>query len=97
MGVLAAQHGDYLTGRIPGLTLPPVRPAACVYTCSPDSDFEMGSHQGMERITVVTACSGDGFKLSAAVGENAVRLISEGPAAACAAVDPRRLVESQRT
>jgi sarcosine oxidase len=45
----------------------------------------------MERITVVSACSGHGFKHSAAVGEHAVRLITEGPAAAIPAFDPRRL------
>jgi sarcosine oxidase len=45
----------------------------------------------MERITVVSACSGHGFKHSAAVGEYAVRLITEGPAAAIPAFDPRRL------
>jgi sarcosine oxidase len=45
----------------------------------------------MERITVVSACSGHGFKHSAAVGEHAVRLITEGPAAPIPAFDPRRL------
>lgn len=71
--------------------LPPARSAACVYTCSPDADFVIGPLDGMERITVVSACSGHGFKHSAAVGEHAVRLITEGPAAAIPAFDPRRL------
>lgn len=87
----AEMHRDHLVGRIPGLTLPQVRSAACLYTCAPDADFVIGPVDGMERITVVSACSGHGFKHSAAVGEHAVRLITEGPAAAIPAFDPRRL------
>lgn len=93
----AEMHRDHLAGRIPGLTLPPVRSAACLYTCAPDADFVIGPRDGSERITVVSACSGHGFKHSAAVGEHAVRLITKGPAAAIAAFDPRRLAGSQLT
>ncbi|GAA0764320.1 sarcosine oxidase [Erythromicrobium ramosum] len=96
-GEAAEMHRDHLAGRIPGLTLPPVRSAACLYTCAPDADFVIGPLDGTERITVVSACSGHGFKHSAAVGEHAVRLIIEGPAAAIAAFDPRRLAGSQLT
>ena len=96
-GEAAEMHRDHLAGRIPGLTLPPVRSAACLYTCAPDADFVIGPRDGSERITVVSACSGHGFKHSAAVGEHAVRLITEGPAAAIAAFDPRRLAGSQLT
>lgn len=87
----AEMHRDHLAGRMPGLQPPPVRSAACLYTCSPDSDFVIGPLDGMERITVVSACSGHGFKHSAAVGEHAMRLISKGPAAAISAFDPQRL------
>lgn len=96
-GEAAEMHRDHLAGRIPGLTLPPVRSAACLYTCAPDADFVIGPRDGSERITVVSACSGHGFKHSAAVGEHAVRLITEGPSAAIAAFDPRRLAGSQLT
>jgi len=94
-GEAEEMHRDHLAGRIPGLTLPPVRSAACVYTCSPDADFLIGPLDGTERITVVSACSGHGFKHSAAVGEHAVRLIKEGLDAAIPAFDPRRLAGSQ--
>lgn len=87
----AALHRDHLGGRLPGITLPPVRSAACLYTCSPDADFVIGPMHENSRITMVSACSGHGFKHSAAVGEHAVRLIVEGPAVAIPAFDPRRL------
>lgn len=93
----AEMHRDHLAERIPGLTLPPVRSAACLYTCAPDADFVIGPLDGTERITVVSACSGHGFKHSAAVGEHAMRLITEGPAAAIPAFDPRRLAGSKLT
>lgn len=96
-GEAAEMHRDHLAGRISGLSLPPVRSAACLYTCAPDADFVIGPRDGSERITVVSACSGHGFKHSAAVGEHAVRLITKGPAAAIAAFDPRRLAGSQLT
>lgn len=84
-------HRDHIAGRIPGLALPAVRSAACLYTCAPDADFVIGPLDDNERITVVSACSGHGFKHSAAVGEHAVRLITQGPAAAIPLFDTRRL------
>ena len=90
----AVMHRDHLAGWIPGLTLPTVRSAACLYTCAPDADFVIEPLDGTQRITVVSACSGHGFKHSAAVGEHAVRLILNGPCAAIPAFDPRRLAES---
>lgn len=86
----AEMYRDHIAGRIPGLCLPPVRSAACLYTCAPDADFVVGQTDGAQRITVVSACSGHGFKHSAALGEHAVRLIMEGRSAAIPAFDPRR-------
>ncbi len=45
---------------------------------------------------IMSACSGHGFKHSAAVGEHTVRLILDGPSAAIPAFDPRRLAASLR-
>ncbi len=87
----AVMHRDHIAGRIPGLVLPAVRSAACLYTCAPDADFVIGPLDDSEHITVVSACSGHGFKHSAVVGEHAVRLITEGHAAAISAFDPARL------
>jgi sarcosine oxidase len=90
----AKMHRDHLAGRLPGLALPPLRSAACLYTCSPDADFVIGFPDERQRITLASACSGHGFKHSAAVGEHAVRLIVEGNSAAIPAFDPRRLSTS---
>ena len=84
-------HRDHLAGRIPDPVLPAERSAARIYACTPDANFVIGPLEGMERVTLVSACSGHGFKHSAAVGEYATRLIAEGPAAAIATFDPRRL------
>lgn len=96
-GEAQEMHRDHIAGRIPGLGLTPLRSAACLYTCSPDADFVIGPSDEAQRITVVSACSGHGFKHSAAVGEHAVRLVTQGPASAIPAFDPRRLTESLRT
>jgi sarcosine oxidase len=92
----AMMHRDHIAGRIPGLALTAVRSAACLYTCAPDADFVIGRLDDSERITVVSACSGHGFKHSAAVGEHAVRLITQGPDAAIPLFDPRRLAGGPR-
>lgn len=88
-------HRDHLSARIPDLAPPPVRLAACLCTCAPDADSVIRLRDGPQRITVASACSGRGFKHSAAVGEQAVRLITEGPAAAVPAFDPLRLAAGQ--
>lgn len=46
-----------------------LRAATCLYTSTPDARFRAGRHPAMDRVTVVSACSGHGFKHSAAVGE----------------------------
>lgn len=85
-----ALHRDHLTGRLNGLLPRPVRSAACVYTCSPDADFLVGPLPGRPHVTVLSACSGHGFKHSAALGEHAVTLVQQGPSAAIAAFAPDR-------
>lgn len=49
-----------------------LRSATCLYTSIRDSRFWIGPHPEMEQVTVVSACSGHGFKHAAAVGEAAV-------------------------
>jgi sarcosine oxidase len=59
----------HVAGRIAGVVPRAVRSQGCVYTTSPDHDFAMGRVGGAGRIVVVSACSGHGFKHSAAIGE----------------------------
>lgn len=49
-----------------------LRGATCLYTSTPDFNFWAGPHPQMEMVTVVSACSGHGFKHAAAVGEAVV-------------------------
>ncbi|GJD49792.1 Monomeric sarcosine oxidase [Methylobacterium crusticola] len=46
-----------------------IQSAACLYTTSTDSGFLIDQHPEYPRITVVSACSGHGFKHSAGLGE----------------------------
>jgi sarcosine oxidase len=43
--------------------------AVCLYTNTPDEHFVIDSPSGMPQVTVVSACSGHGFKFSSAIGE----------------------------
>jgi sarcosine oxidase len=49
-----------------------LRGATCLYTSTPDFNFWIGPHPQIENVTVVSACSGHGFKHAAAVGEAVV-------------------------
>jgi sarcosine oxidase len=68
-GESAAMHARYVAGRLPGLLPTAVRATACLYTSTADSSFSIGRHPGDETLLVVSACSGHGFKHSAAIGE----------------------------
>ena len=62
-------HARHVAGRIEGLPPAWLRSAACVYTSAPESRFIIGPDPDRERVIVVSACSGHGFKHSAAIGE----------------------------
>jgi len=57
----------HVTGRLRGLRPGAVRSARCLYTVAPDGDFVIDRLDS--GIIVASACSGHGFKHSAAVGE----------------------------
>jgi len=48
---------------------PPVRTVKCAYTVTPDGHFLVDRHPDFPNVLVASACSGHGFKHSAAVGE----------------------------
>lgn len=64
----AALHARSLATRLDGIGPVAARSAACLYTVTPDSGFIIDTHPAMDRVTVVSACSGHGFKHSAAIG-----------------------------
>ncbi|WP_223488981.1 N-methyl-L-tryptophan oxidase [Pseudomonas sp. A-RE-19] len=56
-------------GKITGVTSRVVKSAVCPYTVTPDSNFIIDEHPTLKNTLVVSACSGHGFKHSAALGE----------------------------
>ncbi|CAM3869973.1 Monomeric sarcosine oxidase [Pseudomonas reidholzensis] len=56
-------------GRIAGVTGKVLKSAVCAYTVTPDRHFIIDNHPTLQHTLVVSACSGHGFKHSAALGE----------------------------
>jgi sarcosine oxidase len=65
----AALFESHVRGRLRGIDAATVRTAACLYTCRAEGRFLVDRHPSLEHATVVSACSGHGFKHSAALGE----------------------------
>jgi sarcosine oxidase len=55
-----------------------VRTVVCKYTVTPDFHFVIDHAPSTERVWFASACSGHGFKHSAAVGEALAELVSDG-------------------
>ena len=75
---IAALHRDYVSAFLPGLSGDCIRSAACLYTCTEDSHFIVDRLPDDPRVTVVSACSGHGFKHSPAIGEAIAELTTQG-------------------
>ena len=54
---------------LPGLGPARVKAAVCLYTVTPDFHFVIDRHPRVPEATIVSPCSGHGFKHSAAIGE----------------------------
>ena len=65
----AAMFETHIRGRLQGLQPATVHDATCLYTSLPEGRFVVDRHPAFEGVTVVSACSGHGFKHSAALGE----------------------------
>ncbi|WP_407658666.1 FAD-dependent oxidoreductase [Methylobacterium planeticum] len=50
--------------------------AACLYIVTPDRGFLTDRHPEQDRVHVVSACSGHGFKHSAGIGEAVAGLLA---------------------
>jgi sarcosine oxidase len=73
-----AFHRHFVAGRLAGVTPRLIRSKSCVYTSTADGRFIIDTHPRMDRVTVISACSGHGFKHSAAIGE----LVAQGASGA---------------
>jgi len=76
-----AMYDTHVAGRLRGLRPVAARAVTCLYTVTPDSHFLIDRHPESERILVVSPCSGHGFKHSAAIGEAAAQMTTEGRSA----------------
>jgi sarcosine oxidase len=59
---------------LPGIASRWSKGAVCFYTNAPDHRWLVGPLPGVDGVTVVSACSGHGFKASSAIGEGAAAL-----------------------
>ena len=66
-GLAEDVYRRHVTGRLHGLRPAAVKSARCLYTMAPDGDFVIDRLDN--GVIVASACSGHGFKHSAAIGE----------------------------
>jgi len=66
---VAAMFRAHVAGKIAGVTAERAKASVCTYTVTPDYGFIIDDHPRLNNVTVVSACSGHGFKHSAAIGE----------------------------
>ncbi len=71
-------HRTLIAGAIPGVGARCLRSETCLYTVTPDAGFVIDRHPDMDNIVLVSACSGHGFKHSAAIGEALAQWLIEG-------------------
>lgn len=74
----AAMFDTHVAGRLRGVRAGAVNAATCLYTNSPDANFLIDRLSDCPGIIVVSACSGHGFKHSAAIGEAVAEMASTG-------------------
>ena len=67
-------YRDLVAPYLPGLGSRCVKAVACMYTATPDFQFRIGPDPARRNVIVVSACSGHGFKHSAAIGERVAEM-----------------------
>jgi sarcosine oxidase len=75
-------HARHIAGRLRGITNHVVKTATCLYTNTPDANFLIDRLPNAHGVIVVSACSGHGFKHSAAIGEAVAEMTIAGAAPA---------------
>jgi sarcosine oxidase len=67
-----------VAAKIAGVSSELVKSSVCAYTVTPDYGFIIDEHPSLENVTVVSACSGHGFKHSAGIGEALAQRYANG-------------------
>ncbi len=66
---VAAMYDEYIAPRFPDISGRCLRTETCLYTVTPDAKFIVDTFRDCENVVFASACSGHGFKHSAAIGE----------------------------
>ena len=75
---IATMYRDYVAPFLTGVTAQCLKAVTCLYTQTPDAGFVISPHPDSERVIIASACSGHGFKHSAAIGEALADIVTEG-------------------
>jgi sarcosine oxidase len=67
----------FISRRLRKLEGPPIASGTCIYTNTPDLNFAVGPHPHEPRITVLSACSGHGFKFGSVLGEVVADMVTD--------------------
>jgi sarcosine oxidase len=78
---IAEMYGACVEPFVPDLGPRAVRSEVCLYTEAPGGRFVIDNHPAHERVLFVSACSGHGFKHSAAIGEALAEQLKGGHSA----------------
>ena len=68
----------YVAHYMRGVSTDVTRSSVCLYTNTPDHHFAIGPSPEDQRVIVISACSGHGFKFSPVIGEIAADLVTRG-------------------
>jgi sarcosine oxidase len=74
----AEMYRKHVQGRLAGVKPRVADAAACPYTVTPDRGFIIDRHPRQDRVFVISACSGHGFKHSAGIGDVVAERLTEG-------------------
>ena len=75
-----ARVRNFVAETLPDLDPVPAHSGGCMITMTPDEEFTIGIPAAHPRLVVLSACSGRGFKMSAAVGDVGAQLALTGEA-----------------
>jgi sarcosine oxidase len=71
-------YSRYIARHLPWLGSEPLRSTTCLYTMAPRTRFLIDRHPDHDAVTIVSACSGHGFKHSPAIGEAIAQVLLDG-------------------
>jgi sarcosine oxidase len=75
---MADLYRTCIAPHLPWLAPDPARTVSCLYTNTRRSRFVIDRHPVHDHVHIVSACSGHGFKHSAAIGEAVAQRLTDG-------------------